>query len=262
MDLTLISQDDYRVNLDVFEGPLDLLLHLIKKEDLDIYDIPVAHLLDRYMEYIDTLKELDIDIAGDFLLMAAELAHIKSRMLLPEESTSEDGEEDGDPRAELIKRLLEYQQFKEAGEELMKRPLLARDQFVQMTPEIVEANSDGPIEGNLYDLADAFAKIIKRIPPERFHDVATDRISINDRILQVIEIIKAKQTVMLDELLEGEITRFVVVITFIAVLEMARLKMIRVYQSSSCGPLHIQSTIQEVKEEDISRLVAEDGGYK
>lgn len=245
---------DYRVNVEAFEGPLDLLLHLIKKNDLDIYDIPIAFVLEEYMKYIDTIQELDIDLAGDFLLMAAELAHIKSKTLLPEE-TSADELEEADPRADLVKRLLEYQQYKIASEELVGRAVLGRDVFVPLLPERVEVSKDGPIEGSLYELVEAFSKIIKKVSSERFHEVAVDRISINDRIYQIVDMIKCDTTITIKDLLIGEQTKFTIVITFIALLEMCRLKMIRVYQSSPLGELYVQGALKEVKDEDVAKLV-------
>ncbi|HPQ81308.1 MAG TPA: segregation/condensation protein A [bacterium] len=247
------NSQDYRINVDVFEGPLDLLMHLIRKNDLDIYDIPIAFVLEEYMKYLDTIKELDIDLAGEFLLMAAELAHIKSRLLLPEEPIEE--EEEGDPRADLVKRLLEYQQFKKASEELTKRTMLGREVFVPQAPERVEAPSDGPIEGNVYDLVEAFSNILKKVPAEAYHEVAVDRISINDRIYQIIGLVKKDATLTISDLLEPPLSRFSVVITFIALLEMCRLKMIKLYQSETFGQIYLQGTMDDVDEEDVARLV-------
>lgn len=244
---------NYRVNVDVFEGPLDLLLHLIKKNDLDVYDIPIAFVLEEYMRYLDTLKELDIDLAGEFLLMAAELAHIKSQMLLPEEPKTE--EEELDPRSDLVRRLLEYQQFKQAGESLMDRAMLHRDIFLPMLPERVEAPEDGPVEGNIYDLVEVFSKILKKVPAEAYHEVAVDRISINDRIYEIVEYIKKEATVTIEDLLRGELTRYDVVITFLALLEMCRLRMIKVHQSETAGQIYLQRTMDVVRDEDVARLV-------
>ena len=250
----ITTQNDYRVNLEVFEGPLDLLIHLIKKNDLDIYDIPIAFVLEAYMQYIDTLRELDIDLAGDFLLMAAELAHIKSKLLLPEEDGDSDLLEE-DPRSDLVRRLLEYQRYKEASHEFVERAVLGRDVFKQLSPERVEVDADGPVEGDVYQLVEAFSKILKRVPEQEIHDVAVDRISVNDRIYQIAGQIKNNTTVSLDDLLPGNVARYNVVITFIALLEMCRLKMVRVYQTSTCGTLYVQGTLEEVNEEDMMRLV-------
>lgn len=250
----ITTQNDYRVNLEVFEGPLDLLIHLIKKNDLDIYDIPIAFVLEEYMRYIDTLRELDIDLAGDFLLMAAELAHIKSRLLLPEEEGDSEMLEE-DPRSDLVRRLLEYQRYKEASQEFVERAVLGRDVFKQLSPERIEIEKDGPVEGDVYQLVEAFSNILKRIPEQEIHDVAVDRISVNDRIYQIAGRIKNNTTVGLDDLLPGSVTRYDIVITFIALLEMCRLKMVRVYQTSAYGTLYVQGTLEEVSDEDMMRLV-------
>lgn len=250
----ITNSANYHINVEVFEGPLDLLLHLIKKNDMDIYDIPMALVLEEYMKYLDTLKELDIDLAGEFLLMAAELTHIKSRMLLPEDPKAEEEEEE-DPRSDLIRRLLEYQQFKEAGESLMSRTILHRDVFVPQSPERAETPSDGPIEGNIYDLVEVFSKILKRVPADKFHEVATDRISINDRIYEIIALVKKGRTVTIAELLPENITRYDVVITFLSLLEMCRLRMLRIYQTEAHGNLYLQGLMDEVKEEEIAELI-------
>lgn len=248
------TQNNYRVNLEVFEGPLDLLMHLIRKNDLDVYDIPVAFVLEEYMRYIDTIRELDIDLAGDFLLMAAELAHIKSKLLLPEE----DGEgemEEMDPRSDLVRRLLEYQRYKEASQEFADRAMLGRDVFKQTNPERIESEEEGPVEGDVYQLVEAFSQILARIPKTQIHDVAVDRISVNDRIYQIAEFISKSATVSLDDLLPENIKRYDIVITFIALLEMCRLKMVRVYQANVGGSLYVQGIMEEVSDEDVMELV-------
>jgi len=246
--------DDYRVNLDIFEGPLDLLLHLIRKNDLDVYDIPVSFVLEEYMKYLDTLRELDIDMAGDFLLMAAELAHIKSRMLLPDEAPDDEPHEE-DPRADLVKRLLEYQQYKEASEQLLKRPMLRRDVFVKQYCEKPECEAEGPIEGNVFELIEAFSKLLKKVSPENFHDVAVDRISVNERIYQIVGHLKNVTTVSIEELIGDALGKYPVVVTFLALLEMCKLRMIKVYQGSVCGPIHVQLTMKDVSEDDMSRIM-------
>ena len=158
--------ETYSVHLDKFEGPLDLLLHLIKKNELDICDIPISVITQQYLDYIKLMKELNLEVAGDFLLMASTLLHIKSRMLLPKDE-QEEVEEEIDPRAELIQRLLEYQQYKEAGKVLEARPLLGREVFTRSCPEplLLEAQSDeGLLELELFDLVDAFRSLLVRIP--------------------------------------------------------------------------------------------------
>lgn len=251
--MSSVLGDSYRVNVDVFEGPLDLLMHLIKKNDLDVYDIPIAFVLEEYERHLDTIKELDIDLAGEFLLMAAELAHIKSQMLLPEDRGAE--AEEPDPRADLVRRLLEYQQFKGAGETLMGRELLHRDVFLPASPERVLAPSDGPVEGNIYDLVEVFSRILKRAPADAYHEVVVDRISINDRIYEVIGFLKKDTAITIEDLLKGDLTRYGIVITFLALLEMCRLKMVKLHQQESMGQIYLERTMDEVKEEEVARLV-------
>lgn len=256
-ELQALAGQDYRVNLDVFEGPLELLMYLIRRDDLDIYDIPIAFILQEYMTYVDSLKELNIDLAGDFLLMAAELTHIKSRMLLPEEKSTEE-EEGQDPRADLVRRLLEYQQFREASSYLDQRPQLGRDIFVQQDPERVEASSDGPIETDVFQLMEAFGKLLARVPAKNFHGVGIDRISVNQRIYQLMERISKDVTVALSALLEPPFARHDIVVTFLALLEMCRLKIVKIYQVERCGELYLRGVMEEVAEEDIPHLIKVD----
>lgn len=251
------TQNDYRVNLDVFEGPLDLLLYLIKKNDLDIYDVPIAFILEEYVGYLDTLQDMNIDLAGEFLLLAAELAHIKSMMLLPDGGGEATEDEGADPRADLVRRLLEYQRYKEASEALLKRSLLGRDVFVRREGAEAEAEADGemPIEASVYDLIGAFSTILKRIPQGKFHEVMVDRISVNERILQLVAIITKDATVSIRDLLPRPCTRYDVVITFLALLEMARLRAIRVYQGGMHDTIRVRGTLEQVSEEDMLRMV-------
>lgn len=252
---------DYRINVEAFEGPLDLLLYLIRKNDLSIADIPIAFILEEYVKYLDSLKEMNIDVAGEFLLMAAELAYIKSKMLLPEEGRQEE-EEEGDPREDIVRRLLEYQRYKEAAAQLAGRSQLYRDVFVPLCTKRSDANAvapiDGMIEADVYELVDAFAHILIRLPKDMFHDVAVDRISVNERIMELLERIKKDSTVRVEDLLDKPITRYGVVITFLALLEMARLKMIKLFQSERAGSLILRGIMEEARPEDMLRLVKTD----
>lgn len=251
---TLYSQDDYRVNLEVFEGPLDLLLYLIKKNDLDIYDIPISFILEEYLKYLDSLKEMDIDLAGEFLLMSAELAHIKSKLLLPGEEGEGGEEEEEDPRADLVRRLLEYQRYKEASEKLTERPMLGRDVFIKQKSSRDEHNSEAPLEGDIYDLITAFSKMLQRVPQARVHEVTVDRISVNERIFQLLEVIKKDTTVTLEEILPQPVTRYDLVVTFLALLEMARLRIVKVHQGGVHDTIRLRGMMDEVNEEEIIQL--------
>ena len=229
----------YNVQLESFEGPLDLLLHLIRKNELDVRDIPIATITRQYLDYIQLMKELNLEIAGDFLLMASTLLHIKSRMLLPQQDDEEHDEDDGDPRAELIRRLMEYQQYKEAGMLIGARALLGREVFKR--PDTGEANCDvpgheDPVELDLFSLVDAFKDLLARIPVESFHEVApAETFSIADSINEILALLQERDMVSFDVLVSEEQTRERVIVSFLAILELCRLKLIRIFQHGDMG---------------------------
>lgn len=220
---------------------MDLLLHLIKKHELDIYDIPIAVITRQYLEYIKLMKYLNLEVAGDFLVMAATLLHIKSRQLLPQDEQEEAEELELDPRAELVRRLLEYQQYKEAGMVIGARALLGREVFARMAPEpmlVAAQNEEGPLEVSLFDLVDAFRVLLARIPAEHFHDVAAaETFSIADCINEILALLQERETVQFDELVNDEFTRERVIVTFLALLELCRLKLVRIFQGSEHGSI-------------------------
>lgn len=256
----LPTQNDYRVNLEVFEGPLDLLIYLIKKNDLDVYDIPIAFILEEYIKYLDGLKkEMDIDLAGEFLLMAAELVHVKSKVLLPGADEPVDEDEGVDPRADLVRRLLEYQRYKEAAEQLANRSMVGRDVFVRRDPESDVQLDSAKLEGNVYDLINAFSNILKRVPASAIHEVMVDRVSVNDRILQLADVLKEDVTVALEDILPDPFTRYDVVVTFLALLEMAKLKMIKIYQGGPHDTIRLRGVMKVATEEDMRRLIHIEG---
>ncbi len=223
-----METNSHRVQLDVFEGPLDLLLHLIKKDDLNIYDIPISHLLEQYTQYIELAKELDIDLAGEFLEMAAELAYIKSKMLLPE--PQEEEEEGPDPRAELMKRLLEYQRFKMAGQSLLSRPLLGQDVFSRTPEESEEEAQEVWVEADTLSLVSAFHDILKRLPQEKVHEISHSRMGVAERILELTDLLRGKDRVSFEDLFQGGKSRSDLVVTFLAILEMAKQRLLRIAQ--------------------------------
>lgn len=233
--------EQYNVHLDKFDGPMDLLLHLIKKNELDIYDISIALITRQYLEYIKLMKDLNLEVAGDFLVMAATLLHIKSRQLLPLDDPEEAEGEELDPRTELVRRLLEYQQYKEAGMVLGARALLGREVFVRTASEpILKAalNEEGPLEVSLFELVDAFRVLLNRIPAESFHDVAPgDSLSIADCINEILSLLQEKNTIQFDDLVCDELTRERVIVTFLALLELCRLKLIRIFQGDQHGSI-------------------------
>jgi segregation and condensation protein A len=221
----------YTVRLETFEGPLDLLLHLIRKNELDIIDIPIALITGQYLEYMKLMKELNLDVAGDYLLMASTLLHIKSKMLLP--ASAEEEEEGGeDPRADLVRRLLEYQKFKEAAGELDRRPLKGRDIFVRVVPpDPQEPQEEGKLEVSLFDLLEAFRQVLARVTPESVHEVILEPITVEQRIQEILALLQQeKRSITFHTLFKEEVSRRMIVVTFLAILELVKMKQIRLYQ--------------------------------
>lgn len=256
----LTMSQGHKVNLELFEGPLDLLLHLIRKSDLDIYHIPIAPILDEYLAYLDLMRELDIDLAGDFILMAAELAHIKGRMVLDQEG---DEEEEPDPRADLIARLLEYQKFKNASQWLLQRPLLNRDIFrrqdsaeaEELAKEAEKTAQTAPpipvgLEVDPIQLLRLFHEVMKKVPKGTVVEMEGERISITDRIYQVWDFLAScvDGAVSFEKLFDGDKRKGDIVLTFLAILEMARLRMIRIFQESPGGEIIVKKAMAETGE--------------
>ncbi len=238
-----------KVKLEIFEGPLDLLLHLIKKNEIDIYDIPITVITRQYLEYLEMMKSLNLDVAGEFLLMAATLLHIKSKMLLPpsEEPGGEEEEEAvEDPRAELVRRLLEYQRFKEAAWDLTQGPLLDREVFARkfFAEKFLEGSEEALTgEATLFDLLEAMKKILRGIPPEEFQEISVDHLNIKEKIHQIMEQLWEKESLTVGELLTPATMRREVILTFLALLELLRLRMIKIYQAESFGTIRIFAPI-------------------
>lgn len=235
-----IMQDTlYRVQLDdIFEGPMDLLVHLIRKNELDIYDIPIALITEQYLQYLEWMKALNIDYAGDFLLMASTLTQLKSRMLLP----VHDGDEDEDDVLQEITRpLVEYLQMKSAAEQLVERNLLGENTFVRRSDReaFLSGSDDEFIKVGLFELIDAFQKILERIPEDHRVDMTADEISVKDKISQIIDILEAKKSITFIELFSDDPNRHEIIVTFLAILEMVRLTLIRIAQHVQSGVIRI-----------------------
>jgi segregation and condensation protein A len=225
-----------------FEGPLDLILHLVKEHEVDLFDIPIARITESYLATLEALRELDIDVAGEFLHMAAQLVLMKSKLLLPRTEVAEDasGAEDAgvDPRAELVRRLLEYQKYKAAGEELGGRDILERTVFVRRARAERLAPPDGP-EGladvSVFKLIEALDRALAHARPDTTHEILTDRLTISDAIARVADVLRLSRRATFEELLAGPAERRndrpAVISTFLAILEMAKLKLIRIYQA-------------------------------
>jgi segregation and condensation protein A len=221
---------DYTFRLEGFEGPLDLLLHLIQKNELDIFNIPIALVTKQYLEYLQLMKVLNLDVAGEYLLMASTLLHIKSKMLLPKSLEGEEEEED--PRAELIRRLLEYQKYKQAAGDLEKRPILDRDVFIRlMAPELEEVPEEEKIEVNLFELLEAFRQVLERVRLETVHEVILEPLSVEDKIQEILTLLgRENRSMAFHRLFPEQASRRVVVITLLAILELVKMKRIRIFQ--------------------------------
>jgi len=221
---------DYTFRLEGFEGPLDLLLHLIQKNELDILNIPIALITEQYLEYLQLMKVLNLDVAGEYLLMASTLLHIKSKMLLPKSSEREEEEED--PREELIRRLLEYQKYKQAGGELEKRPMLDRDVFIRLMPaEPEEVPVEERIEVNLLELLEAFRQVLERVKTETVHEVILEHLSVEDKIQEILMLLEREnRSLTFHRLFPEQASRRVVIITLLAILELVKMKRIRIFQ--------------------------------
>jgi len=231
----------YQVRIENFEGPLDLLLHLIKKNEINIYDIPVAMIAQQYLEYLEAMEELNLNVAGDFLVMAATLLQIKSKMLLPVDETADDDEEGPDPREELVRRLLEYKAFKEAARQLDDQEKVWREIFWREQAISVEAageEEDLSLENvSLFDLVDALKGVLERNPGSRLIEIAPDNLTVRERMNLILEILEGKDSVSFAALFEGSSHRLVVVVTFLALLELMRLRVARVFQAETFGPI-------------------------
>lgn len=231
----------FRIALPNFEGPLDLLLHLIREHKVDILDIPIALITQKYLETLQAMKDLDLDIAGEFILMAATLAHIKSRMLLPDpEPTPEEEGEQLDPREELVRRLLAYQKFKAAGEELGRQDILDRDVFTRRArmDQVPLAEGElGLVEVSVFKLVEALDRALKNAKIEIPHQVLVDRVSISDAINKLVDKLKVEPRTSLFTLVAGVQERQQVLVTFLALLEMAKLGLIRICQEEDQGDI-------------------------
>jgi segregation and condensation protein A len=272
----------YQVALDVFEGPLDLLLHLVKKHELSILDIPIAFVTEKYLEYLDAMAGLDIDIAGEYLLMAATLCHIKSRELLPTQEPLDDdtdadagegGEDEGvDPRADLIKRLLEYQKYKEAAAQLGQRPVVGRNVWGRGAPtedavsEGVDPDAIAPLaQFPVQRLIEAFDRVMQQAKVKVTHDVLIDRLSVSQKIQELTDRLEREErftfTSMFAFLRDGvarsiQDIRHEAVVTFLALLEMAKLRLIGISQPEAEAEIMISRAGEDLRarmEQGIAR---------
>jgi len=224
---------------ETFEGPLDLLLYLIKRQNLDILDLPVAEITHQYMEYVEMMKDLHLDLAGDYLVMAAMLAEIKSRMLLPRPVEVED--EEGDPRAELVRRLQEYERYKQAADDIDEMPRVRRDVF----PTEVQAPDlkvvQVPPELDLQDVLAAFKEVMKRVSMFEHHHIQMEPLSVRERMSLVLERVKTQSFTDFTSLFTVEEGRRGVVVTLLAILELIKQSMLELVQTEVYGPIHVKA---------------------
>jgi len=235
-----MNPERYEVKLDnIFEGPMDLLVYLIQKNEVDIYDIPIALITDQYLGYLALMEALNIDVAGDFILMAATLTQIKSKMLLPVHDS--DDEEEEDPRLEIARPLAEYLRMKSAAEALTGRHFLGEDIFLREPgqEETTVAPEEESIRIGLFELIDAFQRVLENLPGHHRIDLSEDRISIKDRITELVDILEKKGSVAFDELFATRPVREEVVVTFLAILEMARICLIEIHQHVPTGVIRL-----------------------
>jgi segregation and condensation protein A len=238
------SPDAYKVKLEAFEGPLDLLLHLIRKNELNIYDIPIAVITEQYLQYIELMQELNLDVAGEFLVMAATLIHVKSKMLLPRPETAQESLfEEEDPRDELVRRLLEHQKFKAAAELLHERETLRGSQFMRPDARVAAAAGDEyepELEVDLFSLLAAFKGVLARASRRPRVMLPPERLSIEERIHQLLGNLSETDACGFEDLFsDGDGSRQFMIVTFLALLEMIRLKLVRIFQSGSFGAIRV-----------------------
>ncbi|HEY8459980.1 MAG TPA: segregation/condensation protein A [Blastocatellia bacterium] len=247
--------DAYRVKLEIFEGPLDLLLYLIKKDEIDIYDIPISHITEQYLAYLDLMQELDIAVAGDFLVMASTLIYIKSKMLLPPEPKA-GGEEDlsEDPRAELVERLLEYQKFKSAAQMLYSRSEIESACYTRGPLETDSSNPE--VSATVFDLLRVFRDILKRAEAKIEMEIARDEMTVAEKLAQIHAMLEERDRINVRELFEMSRSKRELIITFLALLELVKEWKIYLTQDELFGDIFARKrdeVPQDVEEEPVEQ---------
>ena len=243
------GNQDYEVKLEIFEGPLDLLLHLIRKNEVDIFDIPIATVTDQYLGYIDMMKALNVNVAGEFLVMASTLVHIKSKMLLP----NYEGEEDeDDPRVEITRPLMEYLRLKEIAGELSERDLLDRDVFTRHLSQDGVGDVDGEeplLQVSLFQLMDAFKRVLEQRAPERVLEFRPEPWSLKDKTTIIVERLKQEGAIYFSQLFDQDRTISEFVVTFLALLELVQIGLVRLFQTDIDKDIRLEAHFNEDEEE-------------
>ena len=238
------NQDEYKVDLEVFEGPLDLLLYLIKKEEVDVYNIPIETITTQYMDYLNVMKILDLNIAGEFIVMAATLMMIKSRMLLPVEDRGELEEEEDDPRWDLVRQLVEYKKFKDMASQLQERELYQENvfDFGGRSVVITEPEDSGLVlqDVSLFDLLAAFNDVLKNAEPESIGEIIGDHFTVADKIDHVLHVVREGKQVSFRTLFSKMASKNEVICTFLALLELLKLRHVNVIQHGHLGDIIIE----------------------
>jgi len=248
----------YQVRLDKFEGPLDLLLHLIKKNEVNIYDIPISLIAKQYLEYLSVMKSLNLTVAGEFLVMAATLVQIKSRLLLPVDEREDDEEEGPDPREELVRRLLEYRKFREAASNFDGRERLWRTIFHREQPIAIPVRDDESLleDLTLFDLVDALQGVLARTPDRHLLEITPENLTVKDRMNAILEALEGRESAAFADLFDGCYQRMVIIVTFLALLELIRIRLVRVFQAETFAPILVTRTFSpvdpaELQEEEL-----------
>lgn len=250
----------YRVQLDVFDGPLDLLLHLVKKNELEIADVPTATITEQYLEYLEMMESLALDVAGEYLVMAATLLLIKSRTLLPEDAEEEPEVED--PRVDLVRQLLEYQRYREAALALSERPMLNRDVFVRESlkridpddPSVQPPDGPPPVKVTVWQLLDAMRKVLERARPEIVHEVTREVVTIRDRINVVLQRLSQQRRRTFASMFDGDRTKLQIIVTFLAMLELMKAGAVAAVQEEAFGEIMIELTVGDVRDVDLGDM--------
>jgi segregation and condensation protein A len=246
----------YEIKLEVFEGPLDLLLHLIHRNEVNITDIPIALITQQYLETIELMKSLNLDVAGEYLVMAAYLTHIKSQMLLPANEEEETGELGHDPRDELVAHLLEYKRYKEAAENLASMPMLDREVFVRDASEndVEVPKRTQPLDVGIVDLLQALKVVLAKTARRDLIELEPERLLVKDKIQQILERLKTQQWVTFGSLFEEDFSRLNVLTTFLALLELVKLQLVRAYQDVPFGTILLSRRVPLNADADAESL--------
>lgn len=234
-----------RVQLPIYEGPLDLLLHLIRKDDLSIADIPIASITEQYLAALELMQGLDLDVSGEYLVMAATLLHIKSKTLLPREEEGEEGDDEGgDGREELVRRLLEYERFKNAARDLEEREILNRDVFARQgrSAPVREVSFE---QLSVFDLMSALQRVLERFPEPSVHTVVQETVSVRERMTGILDELGRRTSVLFHELFDAAGSRMEVVVTFLALLELIRIRAVNAVQEERLGPIVLTLALSE-----------------